>query len=388
MVIKESKYKAEFITKFIPRYSDEEPAEERKEFIRKYTIENPAFKDVEFSDLFSGDLSFPSYPCSKFSDFRFSHFPATSPNIMDYFITPSGGILQSAREHGAFEIEAQNSTHSDWKNWTYGASLLQSTRTVVLYFKVGDKFYAAIDDTINPDDNIVMACSRLGLKMYEQDGKFLLYISHSVVKNALLRAEKSGRIVEVDDIRNDYERVNKFTRRLNKSISRVNEFIQANKLIIKSNDYQDCYHYIDTHNDIRQTERSSPNFELMLRTKAVDGKSEFGQNDLIKAIFLDDVAESYAQTILQRGYGKCHVIQPQPATLEKIGVNGNFVEVRTVNLSDKPSTFDGSPVVGISINPLGRGYARAVYGAREFSTEDKVVKLDEKVSALIREMCV
>ncbi|MCK4670268.1 MAG: hypothetical protein KAT43_03615 [Nanoarchaeota archaeon] len=276
--------------------------------IIKYELKNPSFKGVEFTGHSNEWLNWPK-------TVRF----ATEQG--------DGAILQSAREAGAFRIEA---------NGEHDADVYQATRNVALYFKMGGKFYCAIDDIADPEQNIVIARAQEGYKSHSNERKYLLPVNDSLVKPALSRAEKTGRIVEATE---------------------------------------------------------SP---LKLKTKAVNGKSEFGQNDWNKAILLD-VAEPYARMLSQRGDGIIEYYRTlnqlsyeigrvwslTPERLKEIGVDGNFIEVRPVGLGGNYYSLNGV----YAYDCFGASRSCAVYGAREFSTEDKVVNLDEKVSALIREMC-
>jgi hypothetical protein len=250
-----------------------------------HTIDNPAFNGVEFTEHSKEYLAWPK--AVKFAAER-------------------GGILQSAREAGAFRVDA---------NGEHNANDYQATRAVALGFKVGNKFYFAIDDTIDPAKNIVIARVQEGYDRHNAERKFLLPVTDALVKGALLRAEKTGRIVEANT--------------------------------------------------------ASP---LELKTKAVSGKSEFGQNDWNKAILLD-VAEPYAQMLSQSGYDIGHVWSLTPETLERIGVNGNFVEVRPVGFGCF-SNFS-SVVADDLFDYCGRSCG--VRGVREFSICQKLPSKYKKV---------
>lgn len=266
--------------------------------IVKYEIENPSLKGVEFTEPSREYLVWP----------KAVEFAAGQGK---------DSILASVFERGAFRVEAEGK---------HDADLYQATRTVALYFKVGGKFYAAIDDTVDPEQNIVISRAQPGFKSHSQNGKYLLPISDALVKGALLRAEKSGRIVEAN--------------------------------------------------------AESP---LELKTKQVDGRSDFGQNDWNKAILLD-VAEPYAQMLSQRGYDIGRVWSLTSGTLENIGVDGSFVEVRPVGLGYNFNVIDY-----VYANDLfdDNGRACGVRRAREFSigNKGKLVKLNKKVFAFVRKQC-
>ncbi|MCK4670269.1 MAG: hypothetical protein KAT43_03620 [Nanoarchaeota archaeon] len=285
--------------------------------IIKYELENPHFNGVEFGELSKSFLPMDYAVC---------------------FAANQGRILWSAREAGAFSIE--QSIEQASCGFRYLGCPIYLTRTVDIGIKIDDKFYHAIDDTINPEQNLVIARAQEGDESHFLNGKYLLPITDPLVKGALLRAEKTGRIFEAT-----------------KGVNR-------------------------------------------LKTKAVNGKSEFGQDDGNKAILLD-VAEPYAQMLSHlRGYNYGYMWFLEPESLERMGVDGNFVEVRCVHLNPFAKTkifpggrcyddnyyiYDNTVAANIQFNLYA--WVRGVRGAREFSTEDKVVNLDEKVSALIREMC-
>jgi hypothetical protein len=279
-----------------------------------YKLKNPAFKGVEFTEYSKRGLDWPE--AVKFA-----------ANQGD------GAILQSVREAGAFRIEADGA---------YDAKVHPATRSAALYFKMGDKFYCAIDDIADSEQNIIIARAQKGFKSKSDsyNGTHLLPVNDSLVKGALSRAEKTGRIVEA------------------------------------------------TENNI-----------LELRTKTFDGKSEFGQNDWNRAILLD-FAEPYAEMIHKR-YTESYGIWPSildigrvwsltPKTLEKIGVDGNFVDVGPVSLVGVYNDIDGVTVGYYSGNVCGSGVGRScgVRHAKNFSTEngERVVTLDEKIYAEIRKM--
>lgn len=265
--------------------------------IIKYELENPSFEGVEFTEHSNEWLTWP----------KAVEFAAEQGD---------GAILQSAREAGAFRIEAEGK---------YDADLYQATRNVALYFKMGDKFYCAIDDIADTEQNVVIARAQEGYKSHSNNDTYLLPVTDSLVKGVLSRAEKTGRIVEATE---------------------------------------------------------SP---LELKTQEVDGKSEFGQNDWNKAILLD-VAEVYAKMLNKRGYGIGRVWSLTPENLEEIGVDGNSVEVRPVGLGNDYCCDD---VDGVDADDrCGDGRSCGVRGAKNFSTGNKgrLVKLDKIFYAKVRKM--
>ncbi len=260
-------------------------------------LENdPAFKGAEFSDHSSKE------------DWL---------DAID-FAARWGGILQSAREAAAFYFYAKGE-HDTNDN--------QVTRTVALGFKAGNKFYIAIDDTVNPEQNIVIAKTKERYNSYNSlfNRNYLLSVTDPLVKSALSRAEKTGRIVEANSVS-----------------------------------------------------------MLDLKTDAVNGKSEFGQHDLSKAILLD-FAEHYAQMIRQAEQCDVGAIWSlTPEDLEKNGADSKHVDVQPVCLgyitvnAVSNSTFD-------LLDTVGR--ACAVRGARDFSADKKIVNLRVKgLYARVRKM--
>jgi hypothetical protein len=219
------------------------------------------------------------------------------------FGSRNNGILQSCREAGAFRIEAEEKDD---------ANFYQATRTGVVYFKAGDRFYAAIDDTVDPAQNIVIARAEDGYKSHQKTKKFILPVSDALVRGVLSRAEKTGRIVEV-----------------------------------------------------------GAESALELKTKAVSGKSEFGQNDWNKAI-LADVSEPYAQMLNKRSYNSGFVWSLTQKALEQKGVDGNNVEVRPVGLGV-------ASICGIDTTAHFKlmGRARSVCGAREIDAKERIVQLPD-----------
>ncbi|MBW2986142.1 hypothetical protein KY333_02115 [Candidatus Woesearchaeota archaeon] len=265
--------------------------------IIKYELENPDFAGVEFTEHSDKWLTWPDAV----------RFAAEQGD---------GAILQSSREAAAFRIEAKGK---------HDADKYQSTRNVALYFKVGDKFYCAIDDIADSEQNIVIARAQEGYNSHSNNDKYLLPVTDSLVKGALSRAEKTGRIVEVIE---------------------------------------------------------SP---LELKTKEVKKKSEFGQHDWNKAILLD-MAEPYAKMLNTRNYEIGRVWSLTPENLEEIGVDGNSVEVRPVGLGDIPCS---SIYVVIADNRFTyNGRSCGVRGAKNFSTGNKgrLVKLDKRLYANVRKM--
>lgn len=263
--------------------------------IIKYELKNLAFAGVEFTEHSKEWLDWPNAV----------RFAAEQGN---------GAILQSAREVAAFRIEAEGE---------HDADLYQATRNVALYFKVGDKFYCAIDDIADAEQNIVTARAQEGYKSHSNDGKYLLPFTDSLVKGSLLRAEKTGRIVEATE---------------------------------------------------------SP---LELKTKEVKKKSEFGQNDFNRAILLD-MAEPYAKMLSKRGYEIGRVWSLTPENLKEVGVDGNFVEVRPLGLGYDCSISDVYAGNRFVSSGRSRGVRRAKNFST--GNKGRLVKLDKRLYAKIRKM--
>ncbi|MCK4670297.1 MAG: hypothetical protein KAT43_03760 [Nanoarchaeota archaeon] len=239
-------------------------------------LKNSAFDGVEFTEHSDEYLVWP----------RAVEFAAAQGD---------GFILHSAREAAAFGIEADGE---------HDADLYQATRTTFLGFKVGDKFYGAIDDTVDPEKNIVLARAQEGFESHSNDGKYLLPVTDALVRGALQRAEQTGRIAEATET---------------------------------------C--------------------PLKLKTESVEGKSEYGQNDWNKAIFLD-FAEPRAEMLNKRGYETSHVWPLTSKKLEEIGVDGNYVEVRPVGLG---------VVDGVNVRPVRRRWSilRGTQCARNFHRKQR-----------------
>lgn len=124
-----------------------------------YKIENGAYKDAAFTT---------SSSCTRLSD------AITLTRKM-------GGVLQSAREATAFCIEA---------NGADNANLAQATRTVVAYVQVGDKWYAAVDDIADPEQNIVLAMH----KQIDEKDTISLTETDPHVRGILERAKRDSRM--------------------------------------------------------------------------------------------------------------------------------------------------------------------------------------------------
>ena len=98
-------------------------------------------------------------------------------------------ILQSAREAAALRVLTLNN------GFDYSGED-QATRTAILYFKVGDKYFFAIDD--EPDEtNIVLSRTQEGFDFCDVKGVWFLPIGDGHVKKILKRAESRERLGEI-----------------------------------------------------------------------------------------------------------------------------------------------------------------------------------------------
>lgn len=250
--------------------------------------------------------------------------------VQDFHILPAlvelitnfgnGFILESAYERGASSVICSTVMQ-------HIVDFCQATRSTAIYLRAGDKFYAAIDDTADPEKNIIIARAKEGYERCRAENRFLLPVSDALVKGALRRAEKSGRIVAV-------------------------------------------------HNTI---------CSLALKTKAIDGKSEFGQNDWNKAVLLD-AAEPYAQMLNWFGVDRGRVWSlTSEYDLKKMGVDGNVVAVSPVGLG----YFFDSIYHSVTSYRFDEPACRAVgiQNTCDIAKDSKIVALDEVVSSEIRKQC-
>jgi len=241
----------------------------------RYKLKNPAFAGAEFTN---GSDDF-----------------LVGPEAVE-FGARDGGILQSAREAIAFRREA---------NGKYAADRTQATRTGAIYFEKDGKFYAAFDDSTNPENNIVIARAAQGFEAHKANGRFLLPTTDPLVDRIIKRAQnETGRFAEVPT-----------------------------------------------------------NYPSELSTERVDGKSQCGQDLRNKAI-LGDVAESNSNMLNQRGYRVGSIWCLNPEILVRIGVDGNFAEVRHVKLGDGNCDCLGNIYAASQFNYRGR--SRGVRHAPEF----------------------
>lgn len=101
-----------------------------------------------------------------------------------------GAVLQSAREAAALRVITSGSgfDHSGED---------QATRTAILYFIDKDRYCFAVDD--EPDDsNIILSRAQDGYSSCYEKGVWILPKSDSDVAKILRRAERSGRIGEIN----------------------------------------------------------------------------------------------------------------------------------------------------------------------------------------------
>jgi len=187
------------------------------------------------------------------------------------------------------------------------ADLYQATRTAAAYFKDKDgKLYVAFDDIPNPQKNIILARVQEGYDANRKGREFVLSKKDKHIAQLLKRAEKSGRVVEVVE---------------------------------------------------------SP---LELATKASEGSSEFGSNNIVQALF-GDMAEPYAAMHHKSGHCKGFVyvltqerldkqVDTQSALVRPVGLGLDLLGDRAYDTGDDSrfNRFDYG------------GCARGVRGAKEF----------------------
>jgi len=243
-----------------------------------FRIANPAFRDVVFT------ASSPDY--------------LTLPAAVA-FARDKGVVLESARESAAFRIEADGQDD---------ANRYRITRTVVAYFKDGNTWRAAIDDSADPAQNILLARAEEGYAAHQTGNKWLVPRNDVYVRGLLDRAEKAGSIVPAQE--------------------------------------------------------ASP---LELATQAASGRSPFGQHALMRAIFGDDVAEAYAKFLNQNrrntGYGYSLTLK----ILESMDIGSENAEIRLVGLGG-----DGDYYLGGVVADFLCGYVGRARGVRSVSAERTV----------------
>ncbi len=222
-------------------------------------IDNPAFQNVVFSaDSSPGYLGWPSAVA---------------------FARERNAVLQSAREAAAFRIEA---------NGQDDANQYCITRTVVAYFKDGDTWRAAIDDSADSEQNILLARADEGYNAHKAGNNWLVPKSDMYMKGLLERAGRAGRIVPV------------------------------------------------------------PESRLELATRAASGSSPFGQHVSSAAIFGTDIAEAYAGFLNQNRCLTGEVYSLTAKTLEGMNIGDENTEIRLVGLGG----VDGDFLNGVFANSL------------------------------------
>ncbi len=106
-----------------------------------------------------------------------------------------GFVLPSMREEAAFRITAQGADHS---------RLYRLTRNVEIYFQAEDGlFYRAVDDTPNPEENMILnprRCEEI-FNAHQKKNNYLVLMEDPMLVGALARARKLGRVVPVLDAR-------------------------------------------------------------------------------------------------------------------------------------------------------------------------------------------
>lgn len=209
----------------------------------EYKIEIPGLENVVFTETQSEHINLPK--------------------AVD-FTSGLNTILQSTREAGAFNIEIGRKYDRD----RLPSGGYQITRTAAIYFKTNGKFHVAIDDIIDPAQNIAIVHAKDGYKSHSKHNTFFLPLSDPLVNGALSRAEKTGRILEVEE--------------------------------------------------------TSP---LELTTSQTLKSSQFGKNCWSRAM-LADVAELYAETVNKHANGIGRVLYLTLAELEALKLPHDSAEIR------------------------------------------------------------
>ncbi len=194
-----------------------------------YSIENPGFRGLAFTKSSESNLNLPK---------------------MVEYCKNLGTVMQSLDEAAAFRIEADGEDH---------ANAYQRGRTGAIHFLADGQKYAAFDDIWTPDKNLVVVHAQAMYDAHKAGRPFVLPTSDALVKAALRRAEKTGRVVEFTE---------------------------------------------------------SP---LELSTKSVDGVSAFGSNKTVRAM-LPTTSEAYAGWLnKEKGYETGYVHDLKPGDVKHLG---------------------------------------------------------------------
>lgn len=202
------------------------------------------------------------------SGFEDAVFTAGSPRSLTLpdavaFAQKNEAVLWSTREVAALRVELGEQLGRE-----DGADLDQLTRTVIVYFKDGQTWYAAVDDIADPERNIILAKAKEGYDTHSHWPKWAFLKSDKYICDTLDRAQKSARIFEV-------------------------------------------------------SERSP----LELTTEQVAGRSAFGQHPGVKAV-LGDLSEEYARFLVGKGIRVGRFSYVRSRGLEELNLGDNKVEIR------------------------------------------------------------
>ena len=99
-------------------------------------------------------------------------------------------VLQSLREAVGFRCHAKGLDSADWH---------QTTRTTAVCFVDAGKRYVAIDDSPDPEENIILARAEEAYRACLSYDGWSLPLDDTHVKGILARAEKGGRIAPTPD---------------------------------------------------------------------------------------------------------------------------------------------------------------------------------------------
>lgn len=232
----------------------------------------------------------------RFADTRFT---ASSPRTFDWpdsvayaaRHTP-GTVLQSAAEAIAMRIALERKGPAAQDH----SEDAQTTRTAAVYFREGDRWYAAFDDIVDPAQNLLLARTDEGCQAHMNYSAWRLPRQDSLVKGTIQRAGRDRRIVELHGA----------------------SFLE-------------------------------------LRLIDQDENPCFAGHPLIDAM-VGSMAGAYATFLLDQGYARMHINTLPPDSLEKeLRLDDAHVEVRPVRL-ERTSSYSISARCPLS----AAGYARGV----------------------------
>ena len=149
----------------------------------------------------------PDLPLDVYGDLSFSYL--SFPDAVSFCLS-HGGVLQSARE----AVQYRMMKGKDDLDCYY------LTRTACIYFREHGKLFVAFDD--DPFENILLSCAQEGVDSHSRndswvvsvedswvvsvedswvvsvEDSWVVSVEDSLIKNAILRAKRDGRIIEVN----------------------------------------------------------------------------------------------------------------------------------------------------------------------------------------------